>query len=170
MRAMKRIALATVAAGLAAGAFTATAGPAIAATQAEGFKASVQSYRDDTNLDEYYGRERGAQVLTRDAREYYQNFKFERVGSTPGTYTIKGERFGLCLTAQGLDRPIVQQACDSGKLSQRWQVDTVNQPSVIKSIKYTNQVIQANGLDRAVTLEHVQAGKTNQLWTLYTKD
>ncbi|GAA0419870.1 hypothetical protein GCM10010357_46540 [Streptomyces luteireticuli] len=158
------------AAGLAAGAFAATAGPAAAAVQNEDFKASAQSYRDDTNLDEFYGRERGAQVLTRDAREHFQIFQFTRVGATPGTYTISGTRYGLCLEAEGLGQVIVQRYCDSGKLSQRWQVDTVNQPTVIKNIKYTNQVMQANGLDRAVTLAHYQPAKTSQLWTLYAKD
>lgn len=170
MPATKRIALAAAAAGLAAGGFVATAGPAVAATQAEGFTASVQSYRDDTNLDEYYGHQRGANVLTRDSRESFQDFRFERVGSTPGTYTIRGNQYGLCLVAEGLGQNVKQEACDSGKLSQRWQVDTVNQPSVIKNIKFTNQVLQANGKDRAVTLAHFQTGKTSQLWTLYQKD
>ncbi|KNB49733.1 RICIN domain-containing protein [Streptomyces caatingaensis] len=170
MSAPRKFALVLATAGLAAGGFAATAGSAHAAPQAHTFRASVQNYADDTNLDEYYGHQRGAVVLTRDAREAYQVFTFTSVGNpASGKYTIKGSHFGLCLAAKGPGQQIQQEACDVNKLSQQWKAGTVEQPTRIESVKFPGQVLQGNGLDRSVVTNQYTA-RSSQLWTLYTKD
>lgn len=132
------------------------------ATAADRPAYAIQVVADDSNLDEYDGR----QIWTRDPVLSFQDWAITRLRD--GSYTIRGSHYGKCIVASGPGKSVAQKSCNSGDLAQRWSLDPELRQTQIASVKYPEYVLQSHGQDTTVTLE-ADTSSEHDRWIFYTK-